>query len=85
MSRGARWRLVDEHGRQVDPGHVPEPWGSQEQAAEFLAWLLGLDAAEVAKRLVRVDLPAPALAKAANNLNALAVRIGVSRGRKETA
>ena len=76
-------------GRQYEPGLVPEYYGTQDDAATHLCWLrsglAALGAAWVHERLVRIDLPQPALAKASARLNALAVQVGASRARKETA
>ena len=75
----ARWRLLDTHGNQVDPGQCPEPWGTRDEAAHYLAWLLDLVEADVFERLVRIDLNTrPGLSRANHDPDA-------AQSRKETA
>lgn len=65
--RRARWRVVDDAGRQIRPGIIPEPYGSKEWVASHLVWLVPELAerghAWVLEHLRRIDLPGLATAK----------------------
>ena len=64
--RRARWRVVDDAGRQIRPGIIPEPYGSKEWVASHLVWLVPELAerghAWVLEHLRRIDLPGLATA-----------------------
>lgn len=73
--KSARWRFVAPDGREF------LPYGTKLKAAEYLAWLLDLEVADVYVALVRVDLIGPGLASAKPDLNARAEQSRVIRKR----